>query len=114
MLGRGFSSLQGEKVEIVDQMTLQMKNSGYTRGQCVEAITSGVKGLVRKQERRRKHGERFYRRAATTLRARTLKKLTIKTTWYKMKKDEEQQQNEKDARRGGRSNKDREKIKAKQ
>ena len=51
----------------------------------VEAITSGVKGLVRKQERRRKKGERFYRRAATTLRARTLKKLTSKTRPRKMK-----------------------------
>ena len=75
----------------------------------VEAITSGVKGSVRKQERRRKKGERFYRRAATTLRARTLKKLTSKTTWYKTKKDEDNQR--KDAGRGGRFKKDEEKTK---
>jgi hypothetical protein len=49
-----------EKVQIVDKYARQLKNSGYTQGQAREAIVSGLKGFLKKWEKRKKAGENFY------------------------------------------------------
>ena len=67
-------------------MTRQMKNSGYVWKEAREIIVSGGVGLKRKEERRKKEGKGFHRKAATTLAGRVKKKLLQKTRWYKGRK----------------------------
>ena len=76
-----------EKIGTIDNMTQQMKNSGYSRMETAEAMVSGIRGYRRRVERRKKenNGE-FYRHGKNTLKQRVRKKLTEKTTWYREKK----------------------------
>ena len=66
-----------------------MKNSGYSRKQAREAIVCGLLGTERKIKRRARQGQKFHRKGSTTLLARTRKKLTGKTNWFKNKKKDE-------------------------
>ena len=61
-----------EKVMIVDHYTQQLVNSGYSKEQIREMIESGLKGVVRKEERRRNAVNRF-RSAKETLEERNIK-----------------------------------------
>ena len=49
----------GEKVEIIDHYTQQLKNSGYTSDQILEIIVSGLKGIIRKEERWKSNSKRY-------------------------------------------------------
>ena len=69
-----------ERITIIDNMTVQLKNSGYGWKKAREIIISGLLGLKRKVDTRKVRGEKFYRLAATTLGARVKKKLIEKTT----------------------------------
>ena len=86
-IGEGLD--QSEKIEVIDQYTRQLKNSEYGRCQIRDIIVSGLKGYLRKAERRKLAGERFYRKASETLKGRMKKKLTAKTTWFKKKRRKE-------------------------
>ena len=90
-LSRRFEVLDGqidieEKVAIVNHFTQQLVNSGYTRDQIREIIESGLKGIIRKEEK--KLNEKYrYRSSQDTLEIRERKKLTESTNWYKDKKE---------------------------
>ena len=71
-----------EKVDIVNHYTQQLVNSGYSTTQIREIIESSLKGVVKKEENRRKACQR-YKSARDTLEARNVKKLTEATTWYR-------------------------------
>ena len=54
--------------------------------------SGGLLGLERKKARRKRTGEKFHRKAKTTLHTRTRKKLTGKSSWFKIKpRDEEEE-----------------------
>ena len=71
-----------EKTEIVDHYTQQLVNSGYACDQIRDIIESSLKGVIRK-ENRRKMTERRYKSAEETLGERNVRKLTEATTWYR-------------------------------
>ena len=84
-----------EKLWVTDTMTRQMKSSGYKRSEIAEAMVSGVRGYLRKCERRKKNNMEFYRHGKDTLKIRVKKKLIEKTSWYKeQKKDEDLEEEE--------------------
>ena len=83
---------QGEQDQIVNRLTQEMKNSGYSRKQAREAIVCGLLGVERKKIRRQREGQKFHRKAATTLLARTRKKLIGKTSWFKNKKHDKEEE----------------------
>ena len=58
-----------------------MKNSGYDRRSCREAVTAGLKGFQKRWERKTKDGGSFYKTATETLPARVQGKLLESTTW---------------------------------
>lgn len=100
-----------EKIDIVDQFTRQLKNSGYGRKEARQAIISGIVGYERKCAKRRKDGMNFYRNAASTLKRRVKKKLLQKTTWYKQKKRNENENETKGKRTSEENKKEKEKGK---
>ena len=72
-----------DEVEILEQITRQLKNSGWSRQEVKEIIVSGYKGWKRRLERRiGECGER-YRSAAISLPSRARSKLTGKVEWFK-------------------------------
>ena len=71
-----------EKVSIVDHFTQQLVNSGYSAQKIKEIIVSSLKGIRRKEKRRKEQGNK-YRSARETLVERMNKKLLEATTWYK-------------------------------
>ena len=83
-----------EKVRVVEDFTRQLKNSGFSRSESREMVISGIKGWLRKQARRRREGQPFYRSARSTLAGRTKKKLTEKATWYKQKRKAEEMEDD--------------------
>ena len=74
---------------VLEQMTQELKNSGYKIEQARDIIISGFRGWKRRIERRKVTG--LYRAAKDTLEAREKKKLVEKETWYipRDKDDEE-------------------------
>ena len=73
-----------EEVEkTIEQMTRQLKNSGWNRKETREIITSGFKGWKRRMERRMEETGEKYRSAAGSLSTRSRKKLTGKEDWFK-------------------------------
>ena len=86
---------QDEKNRVVEELTKEMKSSGWERNETREVIVSGILGWERKHERRKNEKTDFYRSAASTLSKRCRKKLTEKTSWYKGKDDEEESETEK-------------------
>jgi pyruvate/2-oxoacid:ferredoxin oxidoreductase alpha subunit len=82
-----------EKLDVVNKFTKNLKTSGYNRNQCMELVTSGVRGFMNKQVNRKKNGEEFYRSAKKTMGKRIHKKLTEKTNWYRKKKENDTERN---------------------
>ena len=76
---------QGERTTVADIFTKELKASGYTRHKAREIVVCGLLGLERKRKRREREGERFHRRAKTTIQKRTSKKLHGKQSWFKNK-----------------------------
>ena len=86
-----------EKEEVVEHFIQQCKTSGYSRHETREGVVSGIKGWKRKCTRRERDGIDFYRSGRSTLGARTKKKLTEKSTWYKNKRKREDEDEEEEA-----------------
>ena len=61
-----------EKIGIVDHFTTQLVNSGYDQKKCKEIIISGLKGVQRKMERRKRSGK-LYRSGLDSLEERIQK-----------------------------------------
>ena len=80
---------QEEYNRVVDQMSQELKNSGYTRKNAVEIISSGIRGWKARISRQEKAGQDMYRNAARTLTSRTRKKLISRENWYKKNKNTE-------------------------
>ena len=76
-----------EKIRIVDHFTQQLYNSGYKVPQIREIVTSSLKGIMRKEERKNR-AENRYKSANETLEERMNKKLTEATSWYRERKGE--------------------------
>ena len=64
----------GEKLRVLDQMTKQLRNSGYTYTQAANAISSGIRGDKKRRARRAHLGQPIYRLGASTLTIRNQKK----------------------------------------
>ena len=82
-----------EKIVVLDKFTTQMKSSGYSRMEIVEAVCSGAKGFKGKVKRRDLEGIEgigFYRTSKSTLKQRVKKKLTQKTSRYKARRKKEE------------------------
>ena len=79
-----------EVVEIIEKFISQMKNSGYEIFQAREITCSGLKGWIKKRERREREGKGFYRTGKATLPGRVRKKLLEKETWFRQEKVEEE------------------------
>ena len=75
----------GEKLRVLDQMTKQLRNSGYTYTQAANAISSGIRGDKKRRARRAHLGQPIYRLGASTLSIRNQKKLMANSTWFKNK-----------------------------
>ena len=78
-----------EKVRMIDHFTRQLTNSGYEYEQQRDIIESALKGILRKEERK-KEWEFKFRCSKDTLEERERKKLTEATSWYKEKRKEEE------------------------
>ena len=75
-----------EKIDKINHFTQQLVNSGYGQKQCKEIVLSMLKGITRKEERR-KDQKRRYLSAQQTLEKRNMDKLTESTTWYRVTKN---------------------------
>ena len=73
-----------EKIEIIDHFVQQLYNSGYCTTQMRDIVESSLKGIERK-EKRRKENENRYRSGSDTLFERERKKLLESTNWYREK-----------------------------
>ena len=77
---------QQELEAVLNQYTLELKQSEYPREEVREIISCSIKGWKNKTKRRLTTGnKKIYRSAASTLVTRCRKKLTEKTSWYKRK-----------------------------
>ena len=70
-----------EKIEIIDHYTQQLVNSGYSSDQIRDIIESSLKGVMRKETKRKDMSR--YKSARDTLEERNIRKLTEATTWYR-------------------------------
>ena len=86
-----------EKVNIVDKYTNQLVNSGYSRRQIYEIITSALKGYNRKESERKLKGISKFRTAASTREKRNRKKLLEQITWFRNNKKGEKENGGKEA-----------------
>ena len=77
-----------ERRNIVDHFCHQLLNSGYSGDKVREIVISGLKGIKRKEEKR-KSRENRYRGASETLGERLERKLTEATNWYKNEENTE-------------------------
>ena len=114
-LTRRLSNIQVESVErkeileIVEQYTKEVKNSGYTCSQAKEMICSGIKGWQSRFRKRKRNNQDFYRLAKDTLEERMKKELTEKETWFKTRNEDEE--SPKKIRRLNKGNKPKGKLK---
>ena len=72
-----------EVVEIIENYTRQIKNSGWSRKEAREMVISGYKGWRKRLEKRREEGANQYRSAGMSLMTRSRKKLTGREDWFK-------------------------------
>ena len=81
---------QGAKVQIVDDYSQKLVNSGYRGEQLSRIITNGIKGYEGKLKRCREQGRPLHRSSTDSQGARIRKKLLAKSKWFKKKKRKEE------------------------
>ena len=86
---------EAEKVEIINHFTTQLKNSGYEHNKAYEIIMCSLRGVAKKEEKRKDIVER-YRSAADTLGDRMHKKLTEAVNWYRREREKEEREGDED------------------
>ena len=77
-----------ERVGIINHYTQQLVNSGYSWQQIREIIVSSLKGIHKKEIRRKEKGEKKFRTGEESLLSRIRKKLVENTEWYKKYEDQ--------------------------
>ena len=70
-----------ERIQKVNHFTIQLINSGYSWAQTREIIVSGLKGIMKKDEREKWLGTERYRTGEESLEDRLRKHLTEATEW---------------------------------
>ena len=78
-----------EKTDIVNHFTQQLVNSGYAWPQIREIVTSSLKGICKKDLRRKETNSKKFRTGEESLIAGIKKKLTENTEWYKSYEEED-------------------------
>ena len=78
-----------EQLKVIEQMTRELKNSGYKIEQSREIVISGVRSWKRKILR--SQGSGLYREAHETLEEREKKKLLERETWYLPRREEKEE-----------------------
>ena len=81
---------QAELNEVVNQFTKEARNSEYGHHTTLELVISGIRAWKGRLARRKELGQEEYRTAASTLKARTRKKLTSRENWYKNQENQGQ------------------------
>ena len=81
-----------EQIRVLEQMTQELRNSGYSVEQAREILISGFRGWKRRIERRGAAG--LYRAAKDTLEEREKKKLVERETWFIPRKEGEKDDHE--------------------
>ena len=71
------------RVDIVDEFTKQLLNSGYDWDQVRRIIVSGLTGYENMLSRARRNGSGIHRSAAEGAQARRQKKLLAKSSWFR-------------------------------
>ena len=74
---------QSEYNAVINQLTQELRTSGYNYTTAREIITSGIRGWKTRINQRIKKGQEIYRPAHKTVRTREKKKLIGRESWYK-------------------------------
>ena len=82
---------EGAKVEIVDNYTQKLLNSGYQGEQLQRIVTNGIKGYENKLRRCRAQGAKLHDCSTDSQGARFRKKLLAKSTWFKKRRRNKEQ-----------------------
>ena len=72
-----------EYIQVIDQLTQELRNSEYEYKTALEIVASGIRGWRTRLKRREQKGQPIYRPAHTTTGTRNRKKLLGRETWYK-------------------------------
>ena len=78
--------LVGEAAQLIDDYSVKLLTSGYSKEQTVRIIVGGLRGYESRVRRCVGEGRSLYRTAAQSARSRLKKKLLGKTDWYKKKR----------------------------
>ena len=76
----------GSKVEIVDNYSQKLSNSGYRGEQLKRIILNGIKGYEGKVRRCRNNGRKLHRSSIDSMGERIRKKLVGKSNWFRKRK----------------------------
>ena len=74
------------KVEVVDQYSQKLANSGYEGEQLRRIVLNGIKGYEGRVKRSKREGRRLHRSSIDSLGARIRKKLVGKTDWFRKRR----------------------------
>ena len=74
------------KLQIVDEYSQKLANSGYKGEQLKKIICNGIKGYENKLRRCQREGRKLHRSSVDSQGARVRKKLLAKANWFKKKK----------------------------
>ena len=80
----------GAKLEIVDNYTQKLLNSGYKGETLQRIITNGIKGYESKLRRCKEEGRKLHRSSTDSQGARIRKKLLAKSNWFRKSKKKEE------------------------
>ena len=79
-----------DKVEILDEFSQKLTNSGHSIKTVRTILVGGIKGFQRRVARSKERGEPLHRSSKQSAKSRRTKKLLAKTQWFR--KDEESSQ----------------------
>ena len=77
---------------VIDKYSIKLLNSGYSKPQIHNIITSGLRGFEGKLRKHRSGTVKLHQSAASGKAARNRKKLTGKTDWFRKSKKQEEEQ----------------------
>ena len=76
----------GPKNNILDDYTIQLLKSGYSEEDAKDILTNGIKGYERKVRNAAEEGTPLHRPGGNGEYERNLRRITIKTNWFKLRK----------------------------
>ena len=78
-----------------------MKKSGYNVEEVEDIITSGIRNFERKRNLADKKGWNLHRKGISTLKARNLRKILSKTTWFRKREESDDDDSTGGAKKNG-------------